>query len=450
MVKQNRQGFATRAGAIAATVGSAVGLGNIWRFPYVAGQNGGGAFILVYLTCVVLLGIPVIMSEFVIGRSTHKSMKGALRELSPENKVYRFSYVCILGAIITCSFYSVVCGWVIDYLWQAVSGRLLSVESSKLGEMFAGEVGDPWRCCLWTMLFLVINFFVMARGVRKGVERVSNIMMPLLFVMLIIFCVNSLLLPGSHKGLRFLFSPDFSKLGWSGVVEAMGQAFMSLTLGIAGLVTYSSYFKDDAPLVKDAVTIASLDTLVAVLAGIVIFPAVFSYGFEPTAGPKLIFETLPAIFGQMPGGTIWAILFFTLVFFASLTSTISLSEIPIAFFVEEFHLSRRRATALCAVIVIALAMLCALSFNVLSDITLWGKNIFDLFDYASANVFMLLGGLFTAVYVGWFLKRNVIRDQLTNRGTKPDSSQGYITFCLRYIAPAVIVIYFLYAVGLIS
>lgn len=445
-----RQGFATRVGAIAATVGSAVGLGNIWRFPYVAGENGGGAFIIVYIVCVLLLGIPVIMSEFIIGRSTHKTMRGALQQLSPRSKVHRFSYVCIVGAIITCSFYSVVCGWVIDYLYHAATGSLLGHSAQEYSEMFSAEVGDPWRCCLWTLLFLVINFFVMLHGVQKGVERVANVMMPLLFIMLIIFCVNSLLLPGSSEGVRFLLQPDFSKLTWKGIVEAMGQAFMSLTLGIAGLVTYSSYFKDNTPLVKDAATIATLDTMVAILAGIVIFPAVFAFGLKPESGPKLIFETLPVIFQQLPGGSIWATMFFILLFFASLTSTISLSEIPIAAFVEDFKISRRRATVLCGVIVIALALLCALSFNVLSDYKLWKMNIFDIFNYVSANVFMLMGGLFTAVYVGWFLNKKIITDQFTNFGTAGNRSQGYIIFCLRFVAPVAVLLIFLYYTGLLN
>ena len=436
-------------GAIAATVGSAVGLGNIWRFPYQAGENGGGAYILVYLLCVVLLGIPVIMSEFIIGRSTHKNMKGALRQLSPRSRVYRLSYFCIAGALLICSFYSVVCGWVIEYLYQAITGTLDGYTPQQYGDMFNAFVGSPMRCVAWTLLFLVLNFAVMLRGVEKGVERVSRIMMPLLFLILVVFCINSLLLPGSEKGLRFLFSVDFNALSWKGVVDAMGQAFMSLTLGIAGLVTYSSYFKDDAPLMRDATTIATLDTMVAILAGVVIFPAVFSFGMEPTAGPKLIFEVLPSIFYQMPGGYLWAVLFFLLVFFASLTSTISMSEIPITFFVEEFKMSRHRATLWCAAIMVVFAVLSALSFNVLSGFKIFGMTIFDLLNYLGSNVFMLLGGLFTAVYVGWFLSKKVVREQFTNHGSKPDHWQPFVIFSLRYIAPVAVIVIFLYYVGVI-
>lgn len=449
-MKEKRTGFATRMGAIAATVGSAVGLGNIWRFPYQAGDNGGGAYILVYLICVVLLGIPIMMSEFIIGRSTHKSMKGAIQELTPGSPFKIFSYFGVLGALLICGYYSVVCGWVIEYFINSSEGLLLGHTPEQYSEIFSSLVGAPQRCVFWTLLFLFLNFAVLSRGIQKGVERMANIMMPLLFVLLIVFCINSLLLPGSSKGLDFLFNPKFEDLTWKGVIDAMGQAFMSLSLGVTCLITYSSYFKDDSRLIKDALTISSLDTLVAILAGIVIFPAVFSFGLEPNAGPKLIFEILPTIFQQMPGGNIWAVLFFLLLFFASITSTISLSEIPITFMIDEYKISRRKALFLTAVLMNIIAVLSALSFSTLSDFTIFGKNIFDFLDYVGPNIFMLLGGLVTAVYVGWVLKKDVIHNQLTNGGKYRSSFvQPYIIFCLRYIAPVAIVLIFLYYVGLI-
>lgn len=449
-MKEKRAGFATRMGAIAATVGSAVGLGNIWRFPYQAGYNGGGAYILVYLLCIVLLGIPIMMSEFIIGRSTHKNMKGAVEQLTPGSPFKIFSYIGVLGALLICGYYSVVCGWVIEYLWSSASGSLLEHNSEEFSNIFGTFIASPDRCVIWTVIFLILNFLVLSRGIQKGVERMANIMMPLLFALLIVFCVNSLMLPGSKKGIDFLFNINFDKLGWKGVVDAMGQAFMSLSLGVTCLITYSSYFKDDSKLMKDAVTISSLDTLVAILAGIVIFPAVFSFGLDPKAGPDLIFITLPTIFQQMPGGTIWAVLFFILLFFASITSTISLSEIPITFMVDEYKLSRRKAIVLTAVQMGIIAVLSALSFSTLSDVTILGKNIFDFLDFVGPNFFMLLGGLVTAVYVGWILKKDVIHNQLTNGGVhRSRFVQPYIIFCLRYIAPVAIVIIFLYYVGII-
>lgn len=449
-MKQKRIGFATRMGAIAATVGSAVGLGNIWRFPYQAGENGGGAYILVYLICVLLLGIPIMMSEFVIGRSTHKSMKGAVEELTPGSPFKLFAYIGVLGGLLICGYYCVVCGWVIEYLWSSASGNLLGHTPEEYSNIFSTFVSSPWRCVMWTLLFLILNFLVLNRGVEKGIERIASFMMPLLFLLLIVFCVNSLLLPDSDEGMEFLFDVDFDDLGWKGVVDAMGQAFMSLSLGVTCLITYSSYFKDDSNLMKDAVTISGLDTLVAILAGIVIFPAVFSFGLEPNAGPKLIFEILPTIFQQMPGGTIWATLFFLLLFFASITSTISLSEIPITFLIDEYKISRVKAIAITAVLMTIIAVLSALSFSTLSDVKLLGRNLFDFLDFVGPNFFMLLGGLVTAIYVGWVLKKDVIHEQLTNGGKhRSRFVQPYIIFSLRYIAPVAIVIIFLYYVGII-
>lgn len=445
----NRASFGTRIGAIAATVGSAVGLGNIWRFPYVAGENGGGAFIIVYIGCVLLLGIPVMLSEFIIGRSTHLNMRGALKKLSPRSKVHNVAFVCVLGAIITLGFYSVVCGWVLEYIYQAVVGNLSGHTTEEYSAIFSDFVASPYRNVLLTVLFLGINFFVMLGGVRKGVELTSSIMMPLLFVLLVIFCINSLLLPNSGKGLNFLFEVDFSKLTWRGVVDAFGQAFMSLTLGIAGLITFSSYFKDKAPLVRDACTIATLDTLVALLAGVVIFPAVFSFGMQPEAGPKLVFEVLPNIFQQMPGGYIWAVLFFVLLFFAALTSTISLSEIPITFISEEFKTGRKTATFIVAGMTLVIAVVSALSFNVLSGVSIIDKNIFDFLNDLSSNFFMLLGGLFTAIYVGWFLDKKVITAQLTNNGALRTRIQWIVIFCLRFVAPVAVIFIFLCYMGII-
>ena len=444
-----RVGFATRLGAIAAAVGSAVGLGNIWRFPYEAGVNGGGAFILVYICCILVMGIPVILSEFIIGRSTHSNMKAALRRLSPGKKYYLFTYVCIIGSFVVIGFYSVVCGWIIEYLYQAAMGNLDGHTSQEYCIMFNSLVASPWRCVGWTLLFLVLNFMVMSRGIEKGIERVASIMMPLLFLILIIFCVKSLSLPGAKKALNFLFYPDFSELTMRGVLDALGQAFLSLSIGISCLVTYSSYFKDDASLTKDAATVGLLDTMVAILSGVMIFPAVFTFGVEPTAGPRLIFEVLPGIFQQMTGGYFWALLFFLLVFFASLTSTISLSEIPITFMIEEHKMSRPRAITWTAFFTVILAVLAALSFNVLDDIKLWGKNIFDMMDYAASNIFMLLGGLFTAVYVGWIMDRKIIHEQLTNNGLLKGRMEPYLIFCLRYVAPVSIVFIFLYLTGII-
>lgn len=444
-----RAQFATRMGVIAATVGSAVGLGNIWRFPYEAGEHGGGAFLVLYIVCVMLLGIPVMIAEFVIGRSTHRNALSALQMLKPGSKFHWVSYVGIMASLMILSFYSVVAGWIVEYLFQSISGGLSGHTAQEYSEMFGAFTANPYRSVLWTMLFLLINFLVLRRGIEKGIERLSNIMMPILFLILIVFCVNSVLLPNSSAGLRFLFNPDFSKLTPKVVLGALGQAFFSLSLGLTCLLTYASYFSDKTPIVRSATIVAVLDTVVAILSGIIIFPAVFSFGLEPAAGPKLVFEILPGIFQQMPGGYFWAVAFFLLLFFASITSTISMSEISIAYFVEVRKMSRSNATLANTLIALVFGMLCALSFGVLSDFRLFGMTLFELFDYVSSNVLLPIGGVMLAVFVGWIVDRKVVDEQLTDYGTRRITLKHPIYFCIRYVAPICITLIFLYGLGLL-
>ena len=444
-----RAQFATRMGVIAATVGSAVGLGNIWRFPYEAGEHGGGAFLVLYIVCVMLLGIPVMIAEFVIGRSTHRNALSALQMLKPGSKFHWVSYVGIMASLMILSFYSVVAGWIVEYLFQSISGGLSGHTAQEYSEMFGAFTANPYRSVLWTMLFLLINFLVLRRGIEKGIERLSNIMMPILFLILIVFCVNSVLLPNSSAGLSFLFNPDFSKLTPKVVLGALGQAFFSLSLGLTCLLTYASYFSDRTPIVRSATIVAVLDTVVAILSGIIIFPAVFSFGLEPAAGPKLVFEILPGIFQQMPGGYFWAVAFFLLLFFASITSTISMSEISIAYFVEVRKMSRNNATLANTLIALVFGMLCALSFGVLSDFRLFGMTLFELFDYVSSNVLLPIGGVMLAVFVGWIVDRKVVDEQLTDYGTRRITLKHPIYFCIRYVAPICITLIFLYGLGLL-
>lgn len=443
-----RTQFATKIGVIAASVGSAVGLGNIWRFPYEAGLHGGGAFIAVYVMCVLCLGIPVIIAEFVIGRATHRNANSAIDSLVPGSKFRYVSYIGICASIMILSFYSVVAGWIVEYLFQSLIGKLNGHTPQEYTEIFGALTGSPWRSLLWTYLFLGANFLILRKGIQKGIERISNILMPILFIMLIVFCVNSLLLPNAAEGLKFMFTPDFSQLSPGMIIGAMGQAFFSLSLGLTCLLTYASYFSNKTPLVKSATIIAILDTCVAVLAGIIIFPAVFSFGAEPAAGPKLVFEILPNIFQQMPGGYFWSLAFFVLLFFASITSTISMSEIFITFCTEEHAMSRKKATRLNTIIAIVLGTLCALSFNVLADLKIFGKTIFDLFDYVSSNILLPIGGFILAVFVGWIMDKRIVKEQLTNKGTLNVRSMKLIIFCIRYVAPTAIVLIFLYVIGL--
>ncbi len=447
-MSDNRVQFGTKLGVIATTVGSAVGLGNIWRFPYEAGTHGGGAFLLMYIFFILVIGIPVICAEFIMGRGTRRNIFGAFRMLHSCRQWAWIGYMGIIASILILSFYSVVAGWTLEYFTQSLTGGIASMDYGVRNQSF-DEFSTGWRPVMWTLVFLAFNAVIVLRGVRKGIEKASNILMPILFVILILFCVNSLFMPGAREGLEFLFKPDFSKVDSSVLIGALGQAFFSLSIGLGTMMIYSSYFSEETPLVKSAAMTASLDTLVAILAGIIIFPAVFTFDAEPAAGPKLVFEVLPDIFHQLPGGVVWSTLFFFLLFLASLTSTISMSEICVAFFCEQLGLSRKRAALLNTGIAMTLGTLCALSFGALNGFRIFGLTIFDLFDYASSNVMLPLGGMLISIFVGWFIDRNVVVAQLKGTGTIPGWFLRLVIFSLKYVAPAGIGLVFLAGLGVI-
>lgn len=440
-----RAQFATRIGVIAASVGSAIGLGNIWRFPYEAGQHGGGAFLLIYILFVFAIGVPIICSEFLIGRSSHSNVLGAFQKLERKgSKWHLISYVGILSSLMILSFYSVVAGWTLEYTIQSVAGGLKDSSPDYLANYFQEFTTQSNRSLMWTIVFLLLNYLIIRKGLKNGIERMSNIMTPLLFVILLVFCVNSLMMPGAADGLKFLFVPDFSKITPKVMLGALGQAFFSLSLGVSTLITYASYFKKDVPLVRSASIVAGLDTLFAIVAGLIIFPALFTYGIEPTEGPKLVFEVLPYIFSQTPGGQIWAAAFFFLLFLASITSTISMSEISISFFCEEWKMTREKASMLNTVIAIVFGSLCALSFGAAADWKIFGMTIFDLFNFTTANLLMPVCGIVFAIFAGWFMDKKLVRSQLTNDETLKVRTYKSIVFSLRYIAPLAILSIFLY------
>lgn len=440
-----RAQFATRIGVIAASVGSAIGLGNIWRFPYEAGQHGGGAFLLIYILFVFAIGVPIICSEFLIGRSSHSNVLGAFQKLERKgSKWHLISYVGILSSLMILSFYSVVAGWTLEYTIQSVTGGLKDSSPDYLANYFQEFTTQSNRSLMWTIVFLLLNYLIIRKGLKNGIERMSNIMTPLLFVILLVFCVNSLMMPGAADGLKFLFVPDFSKITPKVMLGALGQAFFSLSLGVSTLITYASYFKKDVPLVRSASIIAGLDTLFAIVAGLIIFPALFTYGIEPTEGPKLVFELLPYIFSQTPGGQIWAAAFFFLLFLASITSTISMSEISISFFCEEWKMTREKASMLNTVIAIVFGSLCALSFGAAADWKIFGMTVFDLFNFTTANLLMPVCGIVFAIFAGWFMDKKLVRSQLTNDETLKVRTYKSIVFSLRYIAPLAILSIFLY------
>lgn len=440
-----RAQFATRIGVIAASVGSAIGLGNIWRFPYEAGQHGGGAFLLIYILFVFAIGVPIICSEFLIGRSSHSNVLGAFQKLERKgSKWHLISYVGILSSLMILSFYSVVAGWTLEYTIQSVTGGLKDSSPDYLANYFQEFTTQSNRSLMWTIVFLLLNYLIIRKGLKNGIERMSNIMTPLLFVILLVFCVNSLMMPGATDGLKFLFVPDFSKITPKVMLGALGQAFFSLSLGVSTLITYASYFKKDVPLVRSASIVAGLDTLFAIVAGLIIFPALFTYGIEPTEGPKLVFEVLPYIFSQTPGGQIWATAFFFLLFLASITSTISMSEISISFFCEEWKMTREKASMLNTVIAIVFGSLCALSFGAAADWKIFGMTVFDLFNFTTANLLMPVCGIVFAIFAGWFMDKKLVRSQLTNDETLKVRTYKSIVFSLRYIAPLAILSIFLY------
>lgn len=420
---------------IAATVGSAVGLGNVWRFPYEAGQHGGAAFLMVYILFVFVLGVPVLVAEFALGRASRSNGVGAFRRLAPRSPFRISAYMGIVASLMILSFYSVVAGWIIEYLCQSVLDLFGSAPATTYAERFDAFIASPWRSVTWTAMFLLLNYLVLRRGIERGIERISNLLMPALFLMLVAFCINSLMQSRAAEGIAFLLRPDFSKLTPGVCIGAMGQAFFSLSLGLTCMLTYASYFNDNTRLTRSAVITASLDLMVALLSGLIIFPAVFSFGFEPEAGPKLVFEILPSIFAQMPGGGFWAVAFYVLLFFASLTSTISMSEISITYFVEEHKMARRSACLLNTGIALVLGLLCALSFGVLSHVELFGMTIFNLFDYVSSNILLPIGGIMLSLTAGWVIDRRVLRDQLTNHGAISNRWIGALRFCMRFVAP---------------
>ena len=447
----NRAQFSTRIGVIATTVGSAVGLGNIWRFPYEAGNNGGGAFLLCYLLCIVALGIPVLCAEFAIGRTTRSNIFGAFRSLKATGAWHIVGYIGIVASIMILSFYSVVAGWTMEYLYQSIIGGFNLSGETAFHNHFTSFSKSNWRPIFWTIIFLFCNYIIVVRGVKKGIEKMSNIMMPALFVLLIIFCINSLMMPKVGEGLSFLFSPDFSKITPKVIVSALGQAFFSLSLGLGTMMTYGSYFSKDTRIVRSATITASLDTLVAILAGIIIFPAVFSFGMSPIQGPALVFEILPSIFAQMPGAKIWSILFFLLLFLASLSSTISMSEVSIAFFTEEKKMSRTKASTINLTIALCGGVLSALSFGYFSNNSFFGLcriDFFSFFDFTSSNILLPLGGMLISIFAGWILNRSKLKDTLTNKGKIGVKTFSLIILCLKFIAPIGIFLIFLLGIGI--
>mgnify|MGYP001569605083 FL=1 len=432
--------------AVLVAAGSSVGLGNIWRFPYVAGDNGGGAFLVIYILCVLLLGLPLMLAEFTVGRASHRNAVGAFRALDP--KWGLLGYIGVLSAFLILGFYLVVSGWTAEYMVHSLTGDLAHYSTAaEYEQIFTNFIANPWRPLLYTVIFALATHFIIALGVQKGIERSAKGLMPLLFVVLILLSIHSLLMPGSGEGLRFFFQPDFSKVTPSTLLVAMGQAFFSLSIGIGTMITYASYFKPETNLRHTALNVTILDTLVAVLAGVVIFPAVFSVGIEPSSGPSLVFITLPSIFNGMPLSMVWSTIFFLLLVVAALTSTISLHEVITVYLHEEWHMSRRAAAWATTLSTIVLGAAASLSMGVWSGWSICGMNLFDSLDFVTANIMLPVGALLTCLFVGWRLDREVLHAQMTNNGTLPFRIYRVFILLLRYFCPAVLLLVFLDNLG---
>jgi NSS family neurotransmitter:Na+ symporter len=412
-----RDRFTTHLGVIAATLGAAVGLGNIWRFPFLTGVNGGATFIVVYLLCTMLIGLPIMIAELVLGRRARANTVTALIRLAPKRQPWwLIGAAGVLTAFLFLAFYTEVAAWVFAYIFKAASGAILSTDPQHTSQAFTQLVTDPVQSLLWQWFILLFVGSIIIFGVSRGIERITRWLMPVLFLLLIVVCVRSLTLPGAGQGLAFLFRPDLSKISGAMVLTAMGLAFFKLSIGMGAMITYGSYFRDDQNIPLTAIRVMLADLAVSILAGIAIFPAVFAFGFKPDAGPSLLFITIPAVFASMPFGYVCVVLFFLLAAIAATGAMLSLIEVPVSFLSERFGLGRARATALTLVPIALLGATAALSNSLLADVTLFGKTMFDLYDFLTSNVLLPLGGLFIAIFVGWVWGFDQIRQALSNDG----------------------------------
>lgn len=450
MTHTKRATFGSKIGVILATVGCAVGLGNIWRFPYMLGENGGAAFLLVYFFCILFLGIPVMITEFFIGRYSRKNAAGAFKVMAPGTKWSVIGYNGVTAAFLILGYYAVVAGWTLEYVTQAFTGSLAGKSAADFAGEFNAFSTDVFRPILWTVVFIALTHIIIISGVKEGIERASKVMMPVLFLILIALCVRSATLPGASEGLSFLFNPDFSKINSSVVLSAMGQAFFSLSIGMGCLITYASYFGKHTNLQTTALQVTVLDTLVAVLAGVMIFPAVFSFGIEPTTGPELVFITLPNVFEQLPFGNIWSFVFFVLLALAALTSTISLHEVSTAYVHEEYHISRKKAAIIVSIGVSILGIFCSLSMGVLKSYTLFGLNFFNLLDFVTAKIMLPLGGMMICIFTAKRVDKLLLKEEVTNHGTIRFYFFNTYAFFVKYIAPIGIGLIFLNELGLLN
>ena len=452
-----RANFGSKLGVILATAGSAVGLGNVWRFPYMTGENGGAVFIMIYVICVVLLGIPCMVSEFIVGRHGQSNTARAYRKLAGGTPWSLIGYMGVLTGFLITGYYAVVSGWCLQYIFASLIGHLQG-DPEYFKTYFSELATHPVKPVLWTVIILGITYLIIEHGVRDGIERASKLLMPTLFILLLIIVGASCMLPGADKGIEFLFKPDYDKLTGDVFLGALGQSFYSLSIAMGCLCTYASYFSRYTNLTKSASQIAIIDCLVAILAGLMIFPAAFSVGVNPDSGPSLIFITLPNVFQQafasMPlVGYCISLLFFVLLSLAALTSLMSLHEVSTAFIHEELQMSRKKAALLVTVTASVIGAFCSLSMGAVDGLVFFGKSLFDWFDFITGQIFLPIVGFLTCIFIGWFVPHQIVRNEFTNQGEL--MSIGYVRlfhvyiFLVKYVCPLAILFIFLHQFGLL-
>ncbi len=435
MSNSERINFGSKLGVVAAAAGSAVGLGNIWRFPYELGQNGGAAFLIIYLLCVLLLGMPIMLSEFFIGRMGQANAAGSFRKLAPGQKWWFVGIAGVFTSFLIMGFYVVVSGWTLEYIFQAVGNQFVNKDTAVLSQVFTSFSTSTYRPVLWMTVFMIMTAFIVLAGVKDGIEKSTKFLMPMLLLIIIAMGIRSVTLPGGLEGLRFLFKPDFSKITSGVVLSAMGQAFFSLSLGMGCMITYGSYINRKNNLVSTVIEVTAIDTIVAILAAVAIFPAVFSMGINPAQGPELVFITLPNVFTHMPGGYLWAILFFVLLSVAALTSTISLLEVIVAYFVEEYKFHRSTTILVASLGILFLGVLSSFSLGVWKDVQIFGMGFFDLFDNFTSKILMPVGGLFISLFAGWRVNKKEMLAQLSGDNQLKTGIFKTYLFLIRYVAP---------------
>lgn len=441
---ENRGSFASRFGVIAAMAGSAVGLGNIWKFPYMVGENGGSAFIITYLIISVLITAPVLIAEMSLGRMGGQNVLGTFRTLAPKQKAWQgVGWLGLITAFVILSFYSVIAGWSLAFIKESVVGGFMGKSVAEVTANFNGFIASGWQPVAWAIVFLVMTCLIAGSGLQKGIERSSKLLMPLLAVLLVVLVVRSFFLGGFGESVQFLVKPDFSKITPEVMVAALGQSFFSLSVGMGTMLTYGSYVKKSENITGVVSNVLIADVAIALLAGFAIFPAVFTFDINPTSGPDLVFLTLPSLFAQIGGGQIMSILFFVLLFFAALTSAFSLLEVVVAYVTEELKLKRRSAVIVSFVGLAILATLCAMSQMPESALRLGSLNLFDAFDKVSSNVMLPLGGLLIVLFWAWKLPKKRVQEEITNNGTCSGRIFPVLYFLLRYIVPVALVIMFI-------